>query len=220
MKQWWNDLSLYQKLWVIGSTLAVGILGAVSGDSGINILIGVVGMFYVAVYATAVRGAFLLGVVYVSLYTVICLKNRIMLDAVQNIVLIPMYIYSFIHWGKNKIKPYNVSKKQTTIILLSAVLVFFALFGLSRLLHGNYSWLDALNTTCTLYAMVLGIYGASICWLLWTVNNAVSALTFGLCLATPTGSVAVFAMKCIFLINGLIGWYTFNKIGKEKANDD
>jgi nicotinamide mononucleotide transporter PnuC len=215
MKNWWNSITMAQKLWIICSTLAIAILGVVSGDSWVNVLIGTVGMFYVSVYSTGARGAFLLGVAYVGLYTIICLQNRIMLDAIQNIVLIPLYIYSFIYWGKNNVTPRNINKKQSAIVLLSAVVVMVVLWGLSKLLHGNYSELDALNTTCTLYAMVLGIYGISLNWCLWTINNVASALTFGLALATPTGSITVFAMKMIFLINGLIGWYNFTKMGKE-----
>ena len=220
MKNWWNSITNAQKLWIICSTIAIALLGVVSGDSWVNILIGTVGMFYVSVYSTGARGAFLLGVVYVGLYTVICLQNRIMLDAIQNIVLIPLYIYSFIYWGKNNVRPRNINKKQSAIVLASAVVVIVALWGLSKLLNGNYSELDALNTTCTLYAMVLGLYGISLNWALWTVNNISSALTFGLALATPTGSITVFAMKMIFLINGLIGWYTFTKMGKESVSND
>lgn len=220
MKNWWNSITNAQKLWIICSTLAIALLGVVSGDSWVNILIGTVGMFYVSVYSTGARGAFLLGVVYVGLYTIICLQNRIMLDAVQNIILIPLYIYSFIYWGKNNVRPRNISKKQSVIVLASAAVVVVALWGLSKMMHGNYSELDALNTTCTLYAMVLGLYGISLNWALWTVNNISSALTFGLALATPTGSITVFAMKMIFLINGLIGWYNFTKMGKEGVNND
>ena len=220
MKNWWNSITNAQKLWIICSTLAIALLGVISGDSWVNILIGTVGMFYVSVYSTGTRGSFLLGVAYVSLYTIICLQNRIMLDAIQNIILIPLYIYSFIYWGKNNVRPRNIDKKQSAIVLASAVVVMVALWGLSKLLHGNYSELDALNTTCTLYAMVLGLYGISLNWCLWTVNNLASALTFGLALATPTGSVTVFAMKMIFLINGLIGWYNFTKIGKEGVENE
>ena len=220
MRNWWNSITNAQKLWIICSTLAIALLGVVSGDNWVNILIGTVGMFYVSVYSTGARGAFLLGVAYVGLYTIICLQNRIMLDAIQNIVLIPLYIYSFIYWGKNNVRPHNISKKQSVTVLASAVVVMVALWSLSKLLHGNYSELDALNTTCTLYAMVLGLYGISLNWALWTVNNVASALTFGLALETPTGSITVFAMKMIFLINGLIGWYNFTKIGKEGVKNE
>lgn len=214
MKAWWSSITTKQKAWIISSTLAICLFGVISGDAWVNILIGTIGMFYVSVYSTGTRGAFLLGVAYVSLYTIVCLQNGIVLDAVQNIILIPLYIYSFIYWGKHNIKPRNISKKNTALILGSVVIVFVALFGLSKLLHGNYSALDALNTTCTLYAMVLGLYGLSINWILWTVNNVASALIFGLALLTPTGSITVFCMKMIFMINGLIGWYNFTKIGK------
>lgn len=214
IKNWWTSITFGQKMWIICSTLAIALLGIISGDSWINVLIGAVGMFYVSVYSTGTRGSFLLGVIYVSLYTIICLKNRIMLDALQNIILIPIYIYSFIYWGKHNIKPRNMTKKKSIITLMSAAIVWVALFGLSKLLNGNYSLFDSLNTTCTLYAMILGLYGISLNWALWSVNNVVSALTFGLALATPTGSITVFAMKVIFMVNGLIGWYNFNRLGK------
>lgn len=214
MKKWWNSITTAQKLWIVLSTLSVTILGILSGDSWVNILIGAVGMFYVSVYATGARGAFLLGVVYVGLYTIICLQNRIMLDAVQNIILIPLYIYSFIYWGKKKIKPRNMSRAKSAYVMASAGVVWFLLYGLSIVLRGNYSILDSFNTTMTLYAMVLGMYGMSLNWVCWSANNVVSAVTFGLALATPTGSITVFAMKCIFMLNGFIGWYNFAKIGK------
>ena len=215
MKTWWNNITLAQKIWIIGSTLAIALLGIASGDTWINILIGTIGMCYVAVYSSGARGAFLMGAVYVSFYTIICLKNRIMLDALQNIILIPIYIWSIIYWGKKQIRPTNLSKKSTVEVIVAAVITFIALYGISKLLHGNYSALDAFNTTCTLAAMFLGMVGASLNWACWSLNNIASAVTFGLALSTPTGSITVFAMKCIFLINGFIGWYNFVKIGKE-----
>jgi len=213
MKKWWTNLSTAQKIWIVGSTLAVLILGIVAKDTPTNILIGVVGMAYVAVYSSGVRGAFLMGVAYVGLYTIICLQNRIMLDAWQNIILIPIYIYSFIYWGKKKVEPKNLSKKSTAIILVSAVFCFVVLYFISKALRGNYSVLDAANTTCTLYAMILGMFGWSLNFILWSANNLISAVTFGLCLKTDTGSIAVFAMKCIFFINGIIGYITWRNYG-------
>lgn len=217
VRNFWNSITKAQKAWIIGSTLAVALLGIISRDTAINVFIGAIGMFYVAIYGTGkTRWAFILGIIYVSVYTIICLKNRIMLDAIQNIVLIPLYAISFIYWGKKQIKPHNMSKRKSIIVLTSAALVFVALYGLSKALHGNYSVYDALNTTCTLYAMILGLYGISLNWALWTINNIVSALTFGLALFTPTGSITVFAMKVIFMVNGIIGWRNFIRIGKNQ----
>ena len=217
IKKWYNSLILSQKLWITGSTLAIMLLGIISGDNWINILIGTVGMFYVSVYASGARGAFLLGVVYVGLYTIICLENRIMLDALQNIVLIPIYIASFIHWGTHNVKPRNGSIKQNGLFIIITIIAGISFYFVSKALHGNYSALDASNTACTLAAMILGYYGFTINWLMWSVNNVLSAITFGLALMTPTGSLTVFAMKVIFMINGFIGWYNFSRISKREA---
>lgn len=219
MKTWYNSLTTAQKLWIICSTLAIALLGVISGDNWINILIGTIGMAYVAVYSSGARGAFLMGVVYVGLYTIICLENRIMLDALQNVILIPIYIASYIHWGNRNVKPHNGTPKQNIVFILITIAVGVSLYFLSKALHGNYSALDAFNTACTLGAMVLGYFGFSINWALWSANNIASAVTFGLALATPTGSITVFAMKVIFMINGIIGWYTFSKIGKEALKE-
>jgi len=215
IKSWWSNISTAQKIWIFSSTLAVLLLGIVSGDTPVNIVIGVVGMAYVAVYSTGARGAFLMGVAYVALYTIICLENRIMLDALQNVILIPIYIASYVHWGKHKVKPRNATSAQNMLFVTATIVGGLLLYGLSRLLHGNYSALDASNTSCTLAAMILGYLGYSLNWAFWSVNNLISAVTFGLCLATPTGSVAVFVMKCIFFFNGLLGWWNFYKMGKE-----
>ena len=219
MKTWYNSLTTAQKLWIICSTLAIALLGVISGDNWINILIGTIGMAYVAVYSSGARGAFLMGVVYVGLYTIICLENRIMLDALQNVILIPIYIASYIHWGNRNVKPHNGTPKQNIVFILITIAVGVGLYFLSKALHGNYSALDAFNTACTLGAMALGYFGFSINWALWSANNIASAVTFGLALATPTGSITVFAMKVIFMINGIIGWYTFSKIGKEALKE-
>lgn len=212
---WWGKLSLGQKWWICGSTIMILLLGMISGDTWVNIMIGTVGMFYVAVYGTGqTRYAFLLGVVYVSLYTIICLQNRIMLDALQNIILIPIYIVSFFYWGKHDVKPKNLNRKSSILVVCGALCLWGLLYGLSKLLNGNYSIFDSLNTTCTLFAMFLGLYGISLNWCLWSINNVISAIIFGMALFTPTGSFTVFCMKVIFMINGLIGWYNFRKIGK------
>ena len=99
-QDWWADLKKGQKLWIVLSTLAIFLLGIISKDTPLNIAIGTIGMFYVSVYSTGARGSFLLGIVYVSLYSFICISNKVYLDALQNIVLIPIYVLSFIHWGK------------------------------------------------------------------------------------------------------------------------
>ena len=214
---WWRSLTKTQKLWTIGAPFSILLLGLIAGDTPINLLIGVIGMFYVCVYGIGnTKWAFIFGTIYVSLYTVVCLQNRIMLDALQNVVLIPIYIASFIKWGKENVSPKNLSKKDTILLFASFPLVILLLYIISILLKGNYSLLDSINTTCTLYAMLLGYYGLSINWAFWTVNNIVSAVIFGLALLTPTGSIAVFGMKLIFFFNGLIGWYTWYKMGKDK----
>lgn len=217
IKKWNDELAPSQRLWIIGSTLAIMLLGIISGDSWINVLIGTIGMFYVSVYASGARGAFLLGVIYVGLYTVICLKNRIMLDALQNVVLIPIYIASFIHWGTHNVKPRNGSIKQNGLFIVITIIAGISFYFISKALHGNYSALDASNTACTLAAMILGYYGFTINWLMWSINNVLSAITFGLALMTPTGSLTVFVMKVIFMINGFIGWYNFSRISKKEA---
>lgn len=217
IRKWNDELAPSQRLWIISSTLAIMLLGIISGDSWINVLIGTIGMFYVSVYASGARGAFLLGVIYVGLYTVICLENRIMLDALQNIVLIPIYIASFIHWGTHNVKPRNGSIKQNGLFIVITIIAGISFYFISKALHGNYSALDASNTACTLAAMILGYYGFTINWLMWSVNNVLSAITFGLALMTPTGSLTVFAMKVIFMINGFIGWYNFSRISKKEA---
>ena len=217
IRKWNDELAPSQRLWIIGSTLAIMLLGIISGDSWINVLIGAIGMFYVSVYASGARGAFLLGVIYVGLYTIICLKNRIMLDALQNVVLIPIYIASFIHWGTHNVKPRNGSIKQNGLFVVITIIAGISFYFISKALHGNYSALDASNTACTLAAMILGYYGFTINWLMWSINNVLSAITFGLALMTPTGSLTVFAMKVIFMINGFIGWYNFSRISKKEA---
>lgn len=217
IRKWNDELAPSQRLWIIGSTLAIMLLGIISGDSWINVLIGAIGMFYVSVYASGARGAFLLGVIYVGLYTIICLENRIMLDALQNVVLIPIYIASFIHWGTHNVKPRNGSIKQNGLFVVITIIAGISFYFISKALHGNYSALDASNTACTLAAMILGYYGFTINWLMWSVNNVLSAITFGLALMTPTGSLTVFAMKVIFMINGFIGWYNFSRISKKEA---
>lgn len=217
IRKWNDELAPSQRLWIIGSTLAIIILGIISGDSWINVLIGAIGMFYVSVYASGARGAFLLGVIYVGLYTIICLENRIMLDALQNIVLIPIYIASFIHWGTHNVKPRNGSIKQNGLFIVITIIAGISFYFISKALHGNYSALDASNTACTLAAMILGYYGFTINWLMWSINNVLSAITFGLALMTPTGSLTVFVMKVIFMINGFIGWYNFSRISKKEA---
>ena len=217
IRKWNDELAPSQRLWIIGSTLAIMLLGIISGDSWINVLIGAIGMFYVSVYASGARGAFLLGVIYVGLYTIICLENRIMLDALQNVVLIPIYIASFIHWGTHNVKPRNGSIKQNGLFVVITIIAGISFYFISKALHGNYSALDASNTACTLAAMILGYYGFTINWLMWSINNVLSAITFGLALMTPTGSLTVFAMKVIFMINGFIGWYNFSRISKKEA---
>ena len=210
-----------QLLYIIIIPLLIGLLGVISKDSPLNILIGISGAFYVAYYAVfSTKYSFLFGILYVSLYTFVCLQNRVMLDALQNLVLIPIYIASYYHWGKSSVKPENLDKKHTFMLLVSAIAVLVALYFISFILHGNYSFLDSLNTTCTLYAMLLGYYGMSLNWAFWSINNVASAIVFFLALFTPTGSITVFAMKMIFVINGFIGWYNFTKLGKVKNNEE
>ena len=47
---WWRNLTKTQKLWTAGAPLLILLLGLIAGHTPINLLIGVIGMFYVCVY--------------------------------------------------------------------------------------------------------------------------------------------------------------------------
>jgi len=213
IKNWFDSLTVFHKYWIVGGTLAIMLLGIISGDAPINILIGTVGFFYVSVYSSGTtRWSFVLGCVYVGLYTIICLQNRIMIDALQNFILIPIYLYSFYHWGKAEVKPRSLTKQQLMYVIIAIIGGFVIFYNVSKLLNGNYSALDASNSIFTLAAMLLGAYGYQENWLCWSVNNVLSVITFGLVLFTPTGSITVFAMKMIFFINGIVGYRQWKKM--------
>ena len=55
MKKWINSLTKFQKAWIVGATISILALGLLSGDTPMNVAIGVSGILYVSVYTTVVK---------------------------------------------------------------------------------------------------------------------------------------------------------------------
>lgn len=214
IKAWWNGLSFPQKLWVTLAPITIFILDYLCGDDPINIAISTIGILYVAIYTTGTKYNFLLAIVYVSLYSIVCWQNKVYGDVYMNVALIPMYLYSFVYWGKHQVTPHNIDTK--TNLLFAGLTAFIAILLNYCLiaLGGNYTIYDAANTACTLTAMAFGIFGISSAWIYWTINNIISLWIWIQALNTATGSIAVFLMKAVFLVNGIIGLINFNHLGK------
>lgn len=208
--------------WLIGSIIAVIFSSIFSGDTIFNTVVGLIGVTYVILIAKGLNISNLVGIVYVGIYGITAFNAGFYGDFIMNLIIIPLYIASYIIWKKNEtdgsVEARSLSRKNSIIMVIGIIIAIFLFNILLVALGGNYTLADSANSILTIMAMVLTIGRYSQQWWMWLTNNIISTTMWVMALMSGAEtSLSVVVLKVIILINSVWGLYIWTKRSKNNG---
>ena len=101
IKNFFEDWTLFEKLWLILSTLIMLVLSIKGKDSPIALISGLAGIISVVLCAKGKLINYAFGMIQAITYCYICFKSQIYGEVMYNLLMIPMIIIGVISWKKN-----------------------------------------------------------------------------------------------------------------------
>lgn len=212
------------KIWMVSSVLLIIILSVITKSPLLQIIAAVCGVIYVFNTVFENRFGQLFGVANSLFYGIIMYTNGVYGTSIYNIFYcIPMQIYTFFTWGKDKqgnkkLKISRYTDIQRLFIWL-LILVITAIYTvIATKLNVSFALIDGLS-------IILGIAGLYMAsrkkveqWHVFIVSNiAMIALWLVKCVQDIT-NITMLIMWLVYLVNNIYGLHEWNKKIKKNNN--
>lgn len=216
-----EECSNWQKkevAWLVVATLVIIGVSLAWGDSLLGIISSVSGVFCVILVGKGKISNHFFGIIGVTLYGFIAFDQGYYGDTMLNLAYyLPMNFVGYFLWSKNKnedtgeVLKASLSRKNLGILAVGSV---FAVGGYSmalRSLGGNLPVLDSVSTVFSVIAQLLCAFRLTEQWIFWIIVNVVSVVMWLDAFLAGSDSVATLLMWCVYLINAIFMWFSWNK---------
>ena len=205
------------KIWMVLSIVLIIVLSLVTESSAIQIVAAVCGVIYVFSTALEIRAGQLVGVINAALYGLIMFNTGVYGTAIYNLVYcIPMQIYTFFTWGKNKegkdrtsISRYTSNQRRIIILFTSLAICIY--YIIATKLNVQFAIVDGIS-------IILGIVGLYLTskkkieqWSCFLVSNVAMFALWTVKCVESISNLPMLLMWVIYLVNNSYGLYTWNK---------
>ncbi|MEG2246556.1 MAG: nicotinamide riboside transporter PnuC [Peptostreptococcaceae bacterium] len=218
-----SDWTMFEKVWLVLSTIIMIGLSIVWKDSAIALISGVTGIIGVVLCAKGKVSTYIFATVNVALYAIICYQNALYGEVMLNaFYFIPMNIIGFFLWSKRKgddgnVEAKTLTKNQLAMLFVGLAIAIFAYYQLLKSLGGNLQLVDSITTVTSVVALILQVTRYREQWLVWILVNIVSIVMWVMLLNTPEGSVTMIVMWTAYLFNSIYGYVNWSKLSKKEA---
>ena len=212
------------KVWMIASLIIITVLSIITNSSIIQIVAAICGVIYVFGTATENRYGQLFGMVNSGLYGIIMFNNKIFGTAIYDFIYcIPIQIYTFINWGKNKqgeekTKVSTYTKSQRAIILLLTIL----LVSIYCIIVTKFNFQFALIDGISIILGVVGLYMTSKIkleqWYVFIVSNIAMLVLWSVKTIEDISNLPMLLMWIIYFVNNSYGLFSWS--GKIKLENN
>lgn len=216
-----NDWTLFEKTWLIVSTITMVVLSVIWKDSVVALISGVTGIIGVVLCAKGKISTYFFATINVALYAWLCFENKLYGEVMLNaLYFIPMNIIGFLLWSKKKDEDGNVEAKALTkkgliLLFIGVTMAIFAYYQLLKSFAGNLQLIDSITTVTSVVALILQVLRYKEQWLIWIIVNIVSVVMWVILLSTPEGSVTMIVMWAAYLFNSIYGYINWSKLNKK-----
>lgn len=217
------------KIWMTASVLLIVILSAITKSPLLQIIAAVCGVIYVFNTVFEKRFGQIFGVANSLLYGIIMYTNGVFGTSIYNFVYcIPMQIYTFFTWGKDK---YGREKlKITRYTDIQRLVIWLIIFGIAAIYTIVASKLNVKFALIDGLAIILGIAGLYMTsrkkveqWHMFIVSNIATLILWSVKCTESITNIPMLIMWIVYLVNNIYGLYEWNKKLKkntEKYNEN
>ncbi|MGL5693651.1 MAG: nicotinamide riboside transporter PnuC, partial [Peptostreptococcaceae bacterium] len=158
-----NDWTLFEKAWLIISTITMVGLSILWKDSMISLISGVTGIIGVVLCAKGKVSTYFYATINVALYAIICFQNGLYGEVMLNtLYFIPMNILGFFLWSKKKddegsVEAKSLTTKQVVLLFVGIGVAIALYYQLLKSLGGNLQLVDSITTITSIVALLLQV---------------------------------------------------------------
>lgn len=205
------------KIWMTTSLIIIIALSVITNSNILQIIAAVCGVIYVFNTVFENKYGQLFGIINSALYGYIMFKNGVYGTAIYDtIYCIPMQIYTFFTWGKDKngknktdISKYTL--QQRTYITVATMLVIGLYCIVANKLNIQFALVDGIS----IILGVLGLYMTSKKkieqWYCFLISNVAMLVMWGIKCTENPSNLPMLLMWMVYLVNNSYGLYTWNK---------
>lgn len=224
--KYFKDWDLYEKIWLLISTIIIITLSIYWKDSIIGVIASLTGVWCVILIAKGKISNYYFGILNVTTYAYVAFHQQYYGEVMLNLIyFLPMQFIGIYLWTKKRtskttdsVKVVYMNNKQriiwTIITIFAIVLYGFVL----KKLGGNLPFIDSSSTVMSIIAMILMVFVFVEQWILWILVDVVSIIMRVVVMLKGGNDIAILIMWTAFLINAIYGLYNWIKL--EKQNPD
>lgn len=219
MKKFFADWTVFEKSWLVISSILVVVLSLIWGDSLLAIFSSLTGIISVVLCAKGKIQNYAFGLLNAVTYAYICYQAHIFGETMYNILMVPMILIGFISWKRNmaeneaEVKARNLTPVGWVILVVGSVAAVAGYSFILRLIGGEFALIDAASTVFSVIATILMLARYSEQWVMWVVVNAVSVVLWAMAFTSGEGSgITYLVMWIAYLFNSVYGYINWRKM--------
>lgn len=219
VKKFFADWTMFEKSWLILSSVLVVVLSLMWGDSMLAIFSSLTGIISVVLCAKGKIENYFFGFLNAITYAYLCYQAHIFGETMYNILMIPMIIIGVVSWKKNmeaddsEVKARNLTPLGWVILVVGSIAAVAAYGFILKLIGGEFALVDATSTVFSVIATILMLARYSEQWIMWVVVNAVSVVLWAMAFASGEGSgITYLVMWIAYLFNSIYGYINWRKM--------
>ncbi|MBQ9157522.1 MAG: nicotinamide mononucleotide transporter [Eubacterium sp.] len=219
IKKFFADWTMFEKCWLVISSILVVTLSLMWGDSTLAIISSLAGIISVVLCAKGKIENYAFGMINAITYAYLCYQAHIFGETMYNILMIPMIIIGVISWKKNmeaddaEVKARNLTPIGWVILVVGSIAAVGIYSLILKAIGGEFALVDATSTTFSVIATILMLARYSEQWVMWVIVNAVSVVLWAMAFANGTGSgITYLVMWIAYLFNSVYGYINWRKM--------
>lgn len=232
IKRFHDSLDMFEKTWLVVSTLILFGVELYFKDSFIGIVATLTGILNVVLVAKGSMINYAFGIVNTILYTIIAYKAGYGGDFVTFLFYyIPLQFVGIYAWKNHVEDNTNLDdvKKMTVGQLLGSLFILIAgTYGTMLILPkittlfnmpiNQLPLVDAFTTFAGIFAGILMLKRYQEQWYIWIFVNIGSVIMWVTMIGEDDAAVAMVVMWGAYLVNALYGAYNWHKMAKKKIS--
>lgn len=223
IKNYFSDWTLFEKCWLILSSIIIVILSLIWGDSPLALISSLAGIISVVLCAKGKIMNYAFGMIQALTYLYICFGAHLYGEVMYNTIMIPIIIIGIINWKKHmnseetEVKARNLTVRGWVITILGSVLAIVVYMKILSAIGGEFTLFDSMSTVLSVIASLLMITRYSEQWLMWIFVNVVSVVMWVSVLVNGGGGdITIAVMWTAYLFNSVYGYINWRKMARSK----
>ena len=222
VKKFFADWTMFEKSWLVLSSVLIVVLSLMWGDSMLAIFSSLTGIISVVLCAKGKIENYFFGFLNALTYAYLCYQAHIFGETMYNILMIPMIIIGVISWKKNmeaddsEVKARNLTPMGWVILVVGSIAAVAAYGFILKLIGGEFALVDATSTVFSVIATILMLARYSEQWIMWVVVNVVSVVLWAMAFASGEGSgITYLVMWIAYLFNSIYGYINWRRMASK-----